>query len=145
MTGLASIKGRIHELGPRLEHAPAGYVYVGRRCTMGGWRLPQSLYANPFTVKSFGADVAVAEYRKYLAGRPDLVERARAELAGAVLCCFCTDLARCHCAVLAEVCDAPGIWPAPILADCGDEHWGRSVPLRPHETVCFSPEAAVLL
>ncbi len=117
-TRVESIKGRIRELGPRLEHAPADWVYAGRRCTMGGWRLPQSRYANPFTVKSFGPDVAVAEYRTYLAARPDLVERARAELTGRVLCCFCTDLARCHCTVLAEVCDTPGDWPAPVPADC---------------------------
>jgi hypothetical protein len=118
MTGVASIKGRIDELGPRLEHAPADWVYCGRRCTMGGWRLPQSPYANPFTAKSFGPDGAVTEYRKYLTGRPDLVERARTELAGRVLCCFCVDLAKCHCTVLAEACDTPGIWPAPVMADC---------------------------
>lgn len=31
VTRLESIKGRIHELGPSLEHAPADWVYAGRR------------------------------------------------------------------------------------------------------------------
>ncbi|MGW4564166.1 hypothetical protein ACWEN3_17705 [Streptomyces sp. NPDC004561] len=33
------VRGRIHEFGPRLEHAPEDVVHVGRRRTMGGWGL----------------------------------------------------------------------------------------------------------
>lgn len=34
------LKGKIHEFGPTLElPAAADVVYVGRRFTMGGWRL----------------------------------------------------------------------------------------------------------
>ena len=40
-TRVVNVRGRIHEYGPRLEHAPADLVYVGRRWTMGGWDLPR--------------------------------------------------------------------------------------------------------
>jgi hypothetical protein len=143
-TRIASIKGRLRELGPRLDLAP-DHVYVGRCCKRGGWDLPQSPYRNPFTVTTYGFDGALERYRLHLVSRPDLVERARAELTGRVLCCFCTDLSRCHCAVLAEACDTPGVWPAPVLTDCGDEFWGRSVPVRPRETVRLSRDLAHLL
>ncbi|MGW7548702.1 DUF4326 domain-containing protein [Streptomyces sp. NPDC054770] len=43
-----NVRGRIHEFGPRLEHAPADVVHVGRRWTMGGWDLPRHPLYNPF-------------------------------------------------------------------------------------------------
>ena len=70
LTTRVSLRGRIHEYGPRLEHAPTDLVYVGRRCTMGGWRLPESKLANPFTAADHGSpDEAVRRYREYLLDR----------------------------------------------------------------------------
>lgn len=98
------LKGRRDELGPSLELAP-DVVYVGRRCTMGGWRLPESPYANPFRAKDVGgAEHAVTLYAQWLRHqRPDLVERARVELAGKRLACFCALGDPCHRSVLARV------------------------------------------
>lgn len=41
---------------------PPGAVYVGRQAR----GLPRSPFANPFTVKEFGREEAVALYREYL-------------------------------------------------------------------------------
>ncbi len=64
-------------------------VYIGRRWTFGGWDLPQSQWANPFTVKRSGsAERAVEEFRLYLLKRPDLVDQIRG-LGGKTLGCWC--------------------------------------------------------
>ena len=74
-------------------------VYIGRRCTMGGWDLPQSRWANPFTIAQCGgAEVAVARYAEYLRSRPDLMA-AVPTLRGKVLGCWCTP-GPCHGDVL---------------------------------------------
>jgi hypothetical protein len=105
-TTVISLKGRIHEYGPRLEHAPAGLVYVGRRLTMGGWNLPAHPLANPYTLKEHGTpEAAVAAYIRHLLDRPDLLDQA-AELRGKVLACWCTP-AICHAHALAIYADNP--------------------------------------
>lgn len=64
-------------------------IYIGRKCTMGGWNLPQSKWANPFSVNECGSvQTAVARYRNYLAGRSDLLS-ALGELEGKTLGCWC--------------------------------------------------------
>lgn len=103
--------GRRGEFGPSLDLAPArDVVYVGRRCTMGGWRLPASPWANPHRVQKVGgAARAVELYFAHLREHPELVVRARRELAGKRLACFCDtqDPQLCHAALLAAVCDMP--------------------------------------
>lgn len=65
-------------------------VYIGRAWNAGGWALPQSVWANPFTVRNSGsAAAAVARYREYVLGRPDLLARL-GELRGRTLGCWCT-------------------------------------------------------
>lgn len=61
-------------------------VYIGRKMTMGGWDLPQSDWANPFTVKECGSrEEAVERYEAWLwEKRPDLLERL-GELKGKTL------------------------------------------------------------
>lgn len=77
-------------------------VYVGRRCRMGGWDLPQSKWANPFTIKECGsADVAVNLYEEYLRRQPSLLS-ALPELTGKRLGCWCHPNL-CHADVLVRL------------------------------------------
>ncbi|MDT7613280.1 MAG: hypothetical protein QOF00_727 [Pseudonocardiales bacterium] len=81
-----------------------------------GWRKPEgavvvsrpSRWGNPFPV---GGDVpdrarSVALYEQYLADRPELRERARAELRGRDLACWCPVGEPCHGDVLMRVANA---------------------------------------
>lgn len=109
MTGTTSVclKGRQAEFGPRLQWA-RDVVWVGRRCTMGGWDLPLSPWANPHRAQRVGgAAKAVEAYFTHLRAHPELVVRARRELAGKRLGCFCasSDPQLCHAALIAVVCD----------------------------------------
>lgn len=75
-------------------------VYIGRPNPRikgdGAW-------GNPFKLDRDGdRDTVIARYREWLIGQPALVARARAELRGKVLACWCAPLA-CHGHVLAEV------------------------------------------
>ena len=84
---------------------PDGAVYVGR----GARGLKQSPFRNPFSVAKVGsAREAVRLYRAYLDDHPELVEQARAELAGRDLACWCKLPAEsepdvCHAVVLLEL------------------------------------------
>lgn len=77
-------------------------VYIGR----------PSVWGNPFSHLASSAarfrvasrEAAVAEYERWLRGQPELVARARAELRGKVLGCWCKPLS-CHGDVLARVAD----------------------------------------
>ncbi|MEU8712633.1 DUF4326 domain-containing protein [Streptomyces sp. NPDC048663] len=110
-TRVINVRGRIHEFGPRLEHAPADLVYVGRRWTLGGWDLPRHPLANPFAYdtpkkRRDGTRAEVmAMYRAYLLERPELLEQV-AQLRGKTLACCCAP-ELCHAHVLAELADLP--------------------------------------
>jgi hypothetical protein len=109
-TRVTNVRGRIHEWGPRLEHAPAEIVYVGRRWTMGGWDLPRHPLYNPFAYdtpkrRRDGTRAEVmAMYRAYLLERPELLEQVP-DLRGRTLACWCAP-ERCHGDVLAELADS---------------------------------------
>lgn len=82
---------------------PDGAVYVGRAAP----GLRRSPFANPFTIREHGT-AAAAVYRQWLSGQPGLIGRARAELAGHDLACWCPLPAcgepdDCHAAVLLAV------------------------------------------
>ncbi|MEJ2869839.1 DUF4326 domain-containing protein [Actinomycetospora sp. OC33-EN08] len=86
-----------------------------------GWRKPEgtitvarpSAWGNPFklgeTVDVGGErvtldrDLMIALYRRWLAEHPELVERARSELAGHHLACWCAPDEPCHADVLLRV------------------------------------------
>lgn len=51
--------------------------------------------------------MAVGLYREYLAANPTLLERARAELAGHDLMCWCAPSLPCHADALIELINAP--------------------------------------
>ena len=72
-------------------------VYIGR----------PSVYGNPFQVGMDGTRAEVIErYRRWLMTKPELVARAKLELRGKTLGCWCAPKP-CHGAVLAEIADAP--------------------------------------
>ncbi|MGY6409898.1 MAG: DUF4326 domain-containing protein [Alkalilacustris sp.] len=74
-----------------------GAVYCGR----------PSPWGNPFRIGKDGTRAeVVAKFREWLMARPELVAKARAELRGRDLICWCAPAA-CHCDVLAEVANAP--------------------------------------
>lgn len=77
-------------LNRRVHGIPAGAVYIGR----------PSRWGNPFVVGRDGsrADV-IHKYRSWLLDQPELVARARRELMGKDLVCWCAPLA-CHGDVL---------------------------------------------
>ncbi|MEU0408509.1 DUF4326 domain-containing protein [Streptomyces griseorubiginosus] len=108
-TRVVNVRGRLHAYGPRLEHAPADLVYVGRRWTMGGWDLPRHPLYNPFaydtaTRRRDGTRAEVmAKYRAYLLERPDLLALLPG-LRGRALACWCAP-EPCHADVLAELAD----------------------------------------
>jgi len=109
-TRVINVGGRIHDFGPRLEHAPEEIVYVGRRWTLGGWDLPRHPLYNPFaydtaTRRRDGTRAEVmAKYRAYLLARPDLPALLPA-LRGRTLACWCAP-ELCHAEVLASIADA---------------------------------------
>lgn len=77
-------------------------VYIGRECRKGGWDLPASKWANPFSLAKYGSlPVVLRKYREYIQGRPDLLE-ALPELAGKRLGCWCHP-DPCHGGVLIEL------------------------------------------
>lgn len=77
-------------------------VYIGR----------PSIWGNPFVIGKDGdrAEV-VAKFRAWFMGQPDLMERAKVELKGKVLGCYCAPL-KCHGDVLWEIANG-GTEPAP--------------------------------
>lgn len=93
--------------GPRVVNVRAcvpGAVYIGRRARhyARGW-LPESPFANPFRIGAHGTRGEVIEkYRHWLWSQPSLIDRARMELRGKVLECWCSPLP-CHGDVLLEV------------------------------------------
>lgn len=93
---------RVRVPGPfRYRDLPEDVVYVGR----AAWGYPASPYANPHVVgkpcrlcdgRVHDAPEAVAEYGRHLDEHPELVERARQELPGRRLGCWCQPPAPCH-------------------------------------------------
>jgi hypothetical protein len=90
---------------------PDGAVYVGRQ----NFGLGRSPFANPhvmgkrcpgcsprYVVHGTRAEV-LALYRRHLEHNPELIERARQELVGKDLACFCKPEDPCHGDVLLEV------------------------------------------
>lgn len=68
-------------------------VYVGR----------PSIWGNPFQCGRHGSrDEVIALFEAWLLAQPALVTRAKAELRGKVLGCWCAPL-RCHAEVLARI------------------------------------------
>lgn len=81
--------------GPRVVHVKRDRydVYIGRP---GPW-------GNPLQMgKEFTRSECIEHYKRYMAFRPDLRSKARKELRGKVLGCWCAPRA-CHGDVLLEI------------------------------------------
>ncbi len=77
-------------------------VYIGRRLYMGGWKLEQSKWHNPFTLKnSISVKDAILKYKQYILSKPELLEDLH-ELKGKTLGCWCKP-GPCHGDVLVEL------------------------------------------
>jgi hypothetical protein len=70
-------------------------IYIGRRCTMGGWNLPESKWRNPFAIKDFpkmtpgrAREECIFQYYEWIQTQPELM-KAIPELKGKVLGCWC--------------------------------------------------------
>ena len=64
-------------------------IYIRRAINMGGWRLPHSIWANPFKGKDVGgAEESWRLYEDYVRNKPELMERLE-ELEGNRLGCWC--------------------------------------------------------
>ena len=64
-------------------------VYIGRPCNMGGWKLPGSIWANPYKVGKDGTiEEVLNKYETYVRSRSDLMEKIK-ELEGKSLGCWC--------------------------------------------------------
>lgn len=97
-TTVVNVRGRLAELLPDPD-----FVYVGRAMTR--LRLRGSPFANPFRIGQDGdRDEVIAKYREWILARPELVERARRELKGKKLGCWC-DPEPCHAHVLRELAE----------------------------------------
>lgn len=87
-------------------------VYIGR--WNGSNKLPASPFANPFHAsKSEPRGITLEKFRRYFTRRPELVERAKRELKGKTLVCWCVaegqdDPAHpiCHGQVLRELIES---------------------------------------
>ena len=93
-------------------------VYIGRRC-LG---MPEGVevgWGNPFVVRTDGErEATVRKYEAWLLSQPELCERARRELKGKVLGCWCAPHL-CHGHVLARVANSDGPGPPPPMKDMG--------------------------
>lgn len=84
-------------LNKHASGVPVGAVYIGR----------PSIWGNPFAIGRDGSrDEVIEKYRTLLTVRPDLIAKARTDLRGRDLVCFCAPQA-CHGDVLLEIANAP--------------------------------------
>lgn len=78
-------------------------VYIGR----------PSIWGNPFShlpnsaaqYRVWSREEAIAKYREWLISQPELVQRAKSELRGKILGCWCAPAA-CHGDVLSEIANS---------------------------------------
>ena len=77
-------------------------IYIGRACNMGGWRLNQSKWHNPYSVKQYGRDGALDRYKTYIESNENNLLNDLHELAGKKLGCWCKP-SRCHGDILREL------------------------------------------
>lgn len=77
-------------------------VYIGRRVYMGGWRLEQSKWANPFKTGKDGTISEILEkYRNHVLSKPEL-SKDLSSLKNKVLGCWCKPKP-CHGDILVEL------------------------------------------
>ena len=95
------IKGKKEELGVSFEKAPTNYMYIGRNCNMGGWKLPKTKWHNPFKTKNENITNVLDNYRNHIIETPELINNLF-ELSAKTLGCWCAPNP-CHGNVLIEL------------------------------------------
>ena len=98
-------KKNLNKLGYRdLQHwlEDPNHVYIGRNMAFYVKGAVQSKWANPFSVKKWGREGALEEYRKHILGKEELLNDL-IELDGMVLGCWVDASAGCHGDVLVEL------------------------------------------
>jgi len=119
MTTVISLSGKKPLYGEKLELPVAkNIVYVGRRFSMGGWKLGDSPFHNPFKVESEDdRKNMIDKYREYIVQKlkddKNLLELLMS-YKGKILGCWCSPLP-CHADVLRELID--GYIPGDVI--CG--------------------------
>ena len=78
------------------DNIPKGAVYIGR----------PSEWGNPFIIGKDGSrEEVITKYKLWLFSKPEMLEKARLELKGKDLVCFCSPKS-CHGDVLLEVANS---------------------------------------
>lgn len=81
-------------------------LYIGRAIYMGGWKLPQSKWHNPFTLKKYNNDINyVLQLYKSHIEKDDVLIHSLHELTGKRLGCWCKVKGHeaCHGDILVEL------------------------------------------
>jgi hypothetical protein len=77
-------------------------VYIGRECRKGGWDLPTSKWANPYSLYRYQSrELVLDKYEEHVRSHADLLA-ALPELAGQRLGCWCRPLP-CHGDVIVKL------------------------------------------
>ena len=78
-------------------------IYIGRRFTMGGWNLQESIFANPYRLKECSSrEECLEKYKNYLLSRNDLLQ-SLSILSGKTIGCFCELNEKCHGDILIDI------------------------------------------
>lgn len=98
---IINLKGKIHVYGPKCDYVE-NVIYCGRKIYLGGWKLDQSIWANPFKVSEYKSnDVVCEKYEEYLRGDKKLLDELP-NLIGKKLACWCYPNA-CHTEVILKL------------------------------------------
>ena len=83
----------------------------------------QTVWGNPFAIGKDGTrEQVIAKYREWIMEDLVMLRRARKELRGKVLGCWCAPKA-CHGDVLAEIANSQSDAAPTHTGDTGDEHY----------------------
>jgi len=95
-------------------------VYIGRKSAGAPKDCTNFEWGNPFSVKDYGREGCIEKYEEWLKTQPQLVEKARRELRGKVLGCWCAPKS-CHGHVLADVANAEDHQNKTFVFEDGDD------------------------
>ncbi len=76
-------------------------VYIGRKCTLGGWNLEESKWSNPFNIKNSTRTKCIQQYYNHILDNQNLLNDIPS-LQGKVLGCWCKP-EPCHGDVLVNL------------------------------------------
>lgn len=100
-TNIINLKGKLKLFGPSCEY-DSNIIYCGRTNTMGGWKLKQSIWANPFKVTvNETNEIVCKKYEEYIRNKPELMDKLNT-LVGKTLACWCVPNP-CHTEILMKL------------------------------------------